>query len=53
MNIEQLEARIVELQNTARQQEVSLIQISGAIQELTTMVNKLKDNQDAAETRNE
>lgn len=53
MNVETLENRIKELQNAAKQHELALIQISGAIQELTNLTSQLKGEQDAAETRNE
>jgi len=46
--IEQLENRIKELQNAAKQHELALIQISGAIQELTNLASQLKGEQDAA-----
>jgi hypothetical protein len=49
--IEQLEKRIAELQNNARQHELAMIQISGAIQELTNLVSQLKGANDAAQTR--
>lgn len=51
--IEQLEKRIQELQQTARQHELAVIQIAGAIQELSALISKLKGEQDAAEARNE
>lgn len=51
--IEQLESRITELQNAAKQHELAMIQISGAIQELTRLVSQLKGEQNAPETRNE
>ena len=38
MTIEQIKARIVELQNMAKQHEAILLQISGAIQEFTRII---------------
>jgi hypothetical protein len=38
MTIEQMKARIVELQNMAKQHEAILLQISGAIQEFTRII---------------
>ena len=48
MNVETLENRIKELQSAAKQHELALIQISGAIQELTNLASQLKGEQDAA-----
>ena len=53
MNTETIENRIKELQNAAKQHEVLLIQISGAIQELTNVLSQMKGAEDATETRNE
>ena len=38
MTIEQMKARIAELQQIARQHEATLLQISGAIQEFTRII---------------
>jgi hypothetical protein len=38
MTIEQMKARIAELQNMAKQHEAILLQISGAIQEFTRII---------------
>jgi len=38
MTIEQIKARIAELQNMAKQHEAILLQISGAIQEFTRII---------------
>ena len=51
--IDQLENRIKELQNAAKQHELALIQISGAIQELTNLVSQMKGAENATETRDE
>ena len=40
--IEQLENRIKELQSVAKQHDLALIQISGAIQELTNLTSLMK-----------
>ena len=52
MNAESLENRIKELQSAAKQHELALIQISGAIQELTNLVSQMKGAENAAEARN-
>lgn len=52
MTIEQMKARVAELQQTAKQHEAVLLQISGAIQEYTMVIaqeeSKAKGEQDAA-----
>ena len=48
MTIEQMKARIVELQNMAKQHEAILLQISGAIQEFTRII--AEDESKAKET---
>ena len=51
MNIEQMKARVAELQQTAKQHEAVLLQISGAIQEYTMVIaneeSKEKGSEDA------
>ena len=51
MTIEQMKARVAELQQTAKQHEAVLLQISGAIQEYTMVIaqeeSKAKGEQDA------
>lgn len=51
MTIEQMKARLAELQQTAKQHEAVLLQISGAIQEYTMVIaqeeSKAKGEQDA------
>ena len=51
MTIEQMKARLAELQQTAKQHEAVLLQISGAIQEYTMVFaqeeSKAKGEQDA------
>jgi hypothetical protein len=51
MTIEQMKARLAELQQTAKQHEAVLLQISGAIQEYTMVIaqeeSKIKGEQDA------
>ena len=51
MNIEQMKARVAELQQTAKQHEAVLLQISGAIQEYTMVIaneeSKAKGSEDA------
>lgn len=49
--IETLENRIKELQSVAKQHELALIQISGAIQELTNLTSQMKGAENATETR--
>jgi methyl-accepting chemotaxis protein len=50
--IETLENRIKELQSVAKQHELALIQISGAIQELTNLTSQMKGAENATEARN-
>jgi hypothetical protein len=51
MTIEQMKARVAELQQNAKQHEAVLLQISGAIQEYTMVIaqeeSKAKEEQDA------
>jgi len=51
MTIEQMKARLAELQQTAKQHEAVLLQISGAIQEYTMVIaqeeSKTKEEQNA------
>jgi hypothetical protein len=51
MTIEQMKARVAELQQTAKQHEAVLLQISGAIQEYTMVIaqeeSKAKEEQNA------
>jgi conjugal transfer/entry exclusion protein len=47
MNAEKLAKRIEELRNTAKQHEAVLMQISGAIQELTNILAELSKEQNA------
>ena len=51
MTIEQIKARIAELQQMAKQHEAILLQISGAIQEFSRIIaeeeSKAKGDQDA------
>lgn len=47
MNAEKLATRIEELKNTARQHEAVLMQISGAVQELTNILAELSKEQNA------
>ena len=47
MNAERIAARIEELRNTAKQHEAVLMQISGAIQELTNILAELSKEQNA------
>jgi hypothetical protein len=49
MTIEQMKARVAELQQTAKQHEAVLLQISGAIQEYTMVIaqEESKGEQDA------
>lgn len=52
MTIEQMKARLAELQQTAKQHEAVLLQISGAIQEYTMVIaqeeSKAKGEDNAA-----
>ena len=47
MNAEKLAKRIEDLRNTAKQHEAVLMQISGAIQELTNILAELSKEQNA------
>jgi len=47
MNAERIAARIEELRLTAKQHEAVLMQISGAIQELTNILAELSKEQNA------
>jgi prefoldin subunit 5 len=47
MNAERIAARIEELRSTAKQHEAVLMQISGAIQELTNILAELSKEQNA------
>jgi len=44
MTTEQITTRLEELRNTAKQHEAVLLQISGAIQELTNWLSQEKSN---------
>jgi len=44
MTVEQIEKRLEELRSTAKQHEAVLLQISGAIQELTNWISQEKSN---------
>lgn len=50
--LETLEKRLTELQTLAKQHEAVLLQISGAVQELTNLISQAKGEDHAAETRN-
>ena len=47
MNAERIAARIDELRNTAKQHEAVLMQISGAVQELSNLLAELSKEQNA------
>ena len=47
MNAERIAARIEELRSTAKQHEAVLMQISGALQELTNILAELSKEQNA------
>jgi hypothetical protein len=47
MNAERIANRIEELKTTARQHEAVLMQISGAVQELTNLLAELSKEQNA------
>lgn len=51
--LETLQKRLTELQQTARQHEAVLLQITGAIQELTNLISEAKGAEDATDSRNE
>jgi len=48
MNAEKIANRIEELKTTARQHEAVLMQISGAVQELTNILAELSKEQNAS-----
>jgi prefoldin subunit 5 len=48
MNAERIAARIEELRSTAKQHEAVLMQISGAVQELTNLLAELSKEQNAS-----
>ena len=48
MNAERIAARIEELRSTAKQHEAVLMQISGAVQELTNILAELSKEQNAS-----
>ena len=50
--IEKLQKRLTELQQLAKQHEAVLLQISGAIQEITNLISQL-EAENATETRDE
>ena len=47
MNAEKIATRIEELRNTAKQHEAVLMQISGAVQELTNILAELSKEENA------
>ena len=47
MNAEKIAARIEELRSTAKQHEAVLMQISGAVQELTNILAQLSKEENA------
>lgn len=51
--LETLEKKLAELQQQARQQEMALMQISGAIQIVMNLISEAKGEQNAPETRDE
>jgi prefoldin subunit 5 len=53
MNAERLANRIEELRNTAKQHEAVLMQISGAVQELTNLLAELSKEQNASNSIND
>lgn len=53
MNAERLANRIEELRSTAKQHEAVLMQISGAVQELTNLLAELSKEQNASNSINE
>ena len=52
MTVETLKKRLEELQGLARQQEAALLQVTGAIQEVISLIKQL-EAQNAPEARNE
>jgi prefoldin subunit 5 len=53
MNAERIAARIEELRSTAKQHEAVLMQISGAVQELTNLLAELSKEQNASNSIND
>jgi prefoldin subunit 5 len=53
MNAERLANRIEELRSTAKQHEAVLMQISGAVQELTNLLAELSKEQNASNSIND
>jgi prefoldin subunit 5 len=53
MNAERIANRIEELKSTARQHEAVLMQISGAVQELTNILAELSKEQNASNSIND
>ena len=47
--LETLEKRLTELQQLAKQHEAVLLQISGAIQEVTSLISQTKGEENAVE----
>jgi hypothetical protein len=50
--LETLEKRLTELQTLAKQHEAVLLQISGAVQELTNLISLAKGEDHATQARN-
>ena len=50
MNAERIAARIEELRSTAKQHEAVLMQISGAVQELSNLLAELSKEQNAPQS---
>jgi hypothetical protein len=53
MNAEKIANRIEELRSTAKQHEAVLMQISGAVQELTNLLAELSKEQNAINSIND
>jgi prefoldin subunit 5 len=53
MNAERIANRIEELRSTAKQHEAVLMQISGAVQELTNLLAELSKEQNASNSIND
>jgi hypothetical protein len=53
MNAEKIANRIEELRSTAKQHEAVLMQISGAVQELTNLLAELSKEQNASNSIND
>lgn len=53
MNAEKIATRIEELRLTAKQHEAVLMQISGAVQELTSLLAELSKEQNAPDSIND